>query len=331
MTRSEHLPVPHSIPVYFVILPDTLLLDLAGIAESFRIANQQGGRTVFESRFIGTRDEMKSSIGLGLTGVEPLPPELEDGAWVVVCGMRNPEDAVQSMPVQRVTRWLKRVVGPTQTLCCVCAGALVAAEAGLLDDRQCTSHHDHTAWLEQHHPKARVLHNRIFVRDGNIYTSAGVTSGVDLALMLIAEHAGPVTAARVARDLVVYIRRTAGDPQLSVWMTHRNHLHPVVHRAQDAIVAEPGGDWTLASIAAAACVSVRTLSRLFREETGVTPLDYLEEIRLGVANERLATTRWSMERVAESAGFSSALQLRRAAKRHGAAAPRDVRNQATIQ
>jgi transcriptional regulator GlxA family with amidase domain len=175
-----------------------------------------------------------------------------------------------------------------------------------------------------------VLQNRIFVRDGNIYTSAGVTSGVDLALVLIAEKAGPVTAARVARELVVYIRRTANDPQLSSWLAHRNHLHPVLHRAQDAIVENPGHDWTLAEIARAACVSVRTLSRLFREETGTTALHYVEQIRLALARERLATTRLSVERVAESAGFSSALQLRRAAKRHGSASPREVRKQAEL-
>jgi transcriptional regulator GlxA family with amidase domain len=313
------------IPVYFLVLPDTLLLDLAGIAEALRVANQLAQKELFAPRFVGPGDSVPSSIGIGLSGILPLPAALETHAWVVVCGMRRPEEAVHTAPTRAAVNWLRAAMGPDNTLCCVCAGALIAAEAGLLAGRRCTSHHDHTGWLEARHPAARVEHNRIFVQDGNIYTSAGVTSGVDLALALIAREAGAVVAARVARDLVVYIRRTANDPQLSVWLSHRNHLHPVVHRAQDALVADPGRAWTLAALAQTVAVSVRTLSRVFREETGITPQHYLEQIRLGMAQERLATTRWNMEQVAQSSGFSSALQLRRTAKRHGRAAPRELR------
>jgi transcriptional regulator GlxA family with amidase domain len=329
MTKGVREKSKEAIPVYFLVLPETLLLDLGGIAEAFRVANQFAEEPVFAPRFVGPAASVPSSIGLGLAGIEPLPAVLEENAWIVVCGMRRPELAVRLAPARAVIGWLKHIVTPSQTVCCVCAGALLAAEAGLLDGRQCTSHHAHTAWLESEHPKARVQHNRIFVEDGPIFTSAGVTSGIDLALVLIARQAGPVTAARVARDLVVYIRRTTNDPQFSVWLTHRNHLHPVVHRAQDAMMEDPGRDWDLTGIARAASVSVRTLSRLFREEAGVTPLHYLEEIRLALARERLLTTRWSVERVAEAAGFSSALQLRRAAKRHGTPAPAALRRAVT--
>ena len=123
------------------------------------------------------------------------------------------------------------------------------------------------------------------------------------------------------------MRRTGGDPQLSPWLAHRNHLHPVVHRAQDAILADPARDWTLESIADVACTSVRHLSRLFRDEAGVTVLAYLHRIRLALAREHLATTGWSMERVAERAGFSSAHQMRRVWRQHETRPPSEVRRE----
>ena len=167
-----------------------------------------------------------------------------------------------------------------------------------------------------------MQHNRIFVADGHVLTSAGVTAGIDLALHLIAEYAGPAIAAQVARALVVYVRRAGADAQLSPWFAHRNHLHPVVHRAQDAIVADPGRNWNLETIATAGCTSVRHLSRLFRDELGVTVLAYLQHIRLAIARDRLDTPGWSVERVAEAAGFSSAHQLRRVWHRHQPGSPR---------
>jgi transcriptional regulator GlxA family with amidase domain len=316
------------IPVYFLILPDTLLLDVAGISEALRVASQLSARDLFASRYVGPAAQVPSSVGLQLASIETLPARIEDDAWIVVCGLRAPEAAVRGEAVRTAVRWLQSVVRARHTLVCVCAGALVAAEAGLLEGRACTSHHDHTAWLALHHPGTRVLENRLFVRDGNIYTSAGVTSGVDLALSLIAEHAGEVTAARVARDLVVYIRRTGSDPQISSWLEHRNHLNPVVHRAQDLIVEEPARDWTLSTIAAAASVSVRTLSRQFREETGTTPMDFVRQIRMAIAKEQLLTGQLSVERVAERAGFRSALQLRRTARQSEGVTPRQIRKNA---
>lgn len=311
--------------VYFLVFPDILLLDLAGIAEAFRIANQNTPTPIFELLFVGPEKKSSSSIGLSLAGLSPLPKHIEDNAWIIVCGLPSPEGRIEAGAARDIIAWLRTQVRPTHTVCCVCAGALIAAEAGLLEGRQCTSHHDHCEWLQKRHPEAQVQTNRIFVRDGNVYTSAGVTSGIDLALTLIAEQAGAVIAARVARDLVVYIRRAGHDPQISVWLTHRNHLHPVVHHAQDEVVRDPGHPWTLPELAARCHVSVRTLSRLFRREAGITPLDYLAQIRLAIARERLQTTHMSIDRVAESAGFRSALQLRRLWKKHDEGSPAQLR------
>ena len=319
MTARSRPAVPT--PVHFIVLPQVYLLDLAGIADALRTANRVAGHAVFDLRYHGVSAEAVTSLGLPLTRLGPLPDALDAGALVIVPGV-TPGASPHGTAATVAARWLKRHIGPTQRLACVCAGAFVAARAGFLDGRACTTHHEDCDRLQREHPRALVQHNRIFVEDGNVLTSAGVTAGIDLALHLISQTTGPGVAATVARKLVVYVRRAGADAQLSPWFAHRNHLHPVVHRAQDAIVGDPTHDWHLASIASAACTSVRHLSRLFRDEAGISVLAYLQKIRLAVACEHLDTTGWSVERVAEAAGFSSAHQLRRVWHQHGMSAAR---------
>lgn len=321
--------VASPIPVHFIVLPGVYLLDLAGIADALRNANRIARRTVFDVVFNGIEGEVVTSIGLPLGGLAPLPERLADGAIVVVSGV-TPSARLLDPAATSAAEWLATHLTDRHRLACICAGAWIAGRAGLLDGRACTTHHEDCEPLQRRFPKAVVQANRIFVEDGNVMTSAGVTAGIDLALQVIAEYAGPAVASRVARALVVYVRRTGADPQLSPWLAHRNHLHPVVHRAQDAIVADPSRDWTLASIAEVACASVRHLSRLFRDEAGVTVLDYLHGIRIALAREHLATTAWSVERVAEQAGFSSAHQMRRVWRRREAVPPSAARRRGEV-
>lgn len=315
---------PEPVRVHFIVLPQVYLLDLAGVADALRSANRVAGRTVFDIEYNGVESSAATSLGLSLAELQPLPDALTAGALVVVAGVAA-QHPMQGAAATVAARWLARQVTARQRLACVCSGAFLAARAGLLDGRQCTTHHDDCDALQRAHPKALVQHNRIFVQDGHILTSAGVTAGIDLALFLIAEHAGAAVAARVARKLVVYVRRAGADPQLSPWFAHRNHMHPVVHRAQDAILADPTRAWTLPSVADAACASVRHLSRVFRDQTGITVLAYLHGIRLAMAREGLATTTHSVEHIAEGAGFTSAHQLRRVWRRHGKGSPKEVR------
>ena len=310
-----------AIRVHFIVLAQVYLLDLAGVADALRNANRVAGRTVFDIEYNGVESSASTSLGLPLSELKPLPDVLAEGALVVVAGVMA-SHLMQGPAATIVAHWLARHITARHRLACVCSGAFLAARAGLLDGRLCTTHHEDCEALQRAHPKALVQHNRIFVQDGHVTTSAGVTAGIDLALHLISEYAGPAVAARVARKLVVYVRRAGADPQLSPWFAHRNHMHPVVHRAQDAILSDPTREWTLASIADTACTSVRNLSRLFRDETGVTVLAYLQHIRLAIARESLATTTLSVDRVAESAGFTSAHQLRRVWRRHGEGSPR---------
>jgi transcriptional regulator GlxA family with amidase domain len=160
------------------------------------------------------------------------------------------------------------------------------------------------------------MRNRVFVIDECIASSAGVTTGIDLALHLIAQECGAPVASRVAQTMVVALRRGPQDPELSPFLAHRDHMHPVLHRVQDAVCAEPRHDWTLTRMAELGPTSPRHLTRLFVEHAGTAPLLYVRRIRLSVAQAALASGQ-GVTQAAEMAGFSSDTQLRRAWHRLG--------------
>lgn len=321
-----------TIPVLFVLLPDVLLLDLAGPAEVLRIASQidEPPGIHFDLQYVGPQPSVQTSIGLPLAELAPLPATLDPQTLVVLVGStsKGTEAGQQAFEAasQALTHWLRTVFAPTQArLICVCAGALSAARAGLLDGRECTTHHSLCAALQAIAPAARVLENRLYVTDGRVSCSAGITAGIDLMLQVLAEQAGPRLACAVAREMVVYMRRSAADPQLSAWVSGRNHLHPAVHRVQDAMIAAPCEAWTVTRMAGLACTSSRHLARLFNEHVGASPLDYLHRLRLAVASELLAHTTLDIETIAERAGFGSARHLRRIWSKYQSGRPSDRR------
>src|SRR5579863_8825962 len=242
--------------VWFVLPPDLVLLDFAGPAEAFRIAAARGGK--FRVRVAAVETEASTSLGVTLGRIESLPAALAPDALLVVCGSTNDEAALASRPGRALVRWLREVGRQPARLACVCAGALFAARAGLLDGRRCTSHHSEIELLRREAPAADVVDSRVFVADRGCYTSAGITAGIDLALYLIAELASPQLSVDVARHMVVYLRRAPDDPALSPWLSGRNHMDAGVHRAQDALTRAAQEDWSLQRLAAGAHVSVRT-------------------------------------------------------------------------
>jgi transcriptional regulator GlxA family with amidase domain len=321
------------IPVFVVLPPRTLLLDVAGPMEVLRLANGEQERLRFDIRYVSPTRRVASSIGLEISGLEPLPEELPTATLVVVAGsttqpLRAEEsDAVADARHEAlICDWLARVVTPSVQLVSICAGALLAARAGLLDGHDCTTHFSYIETMRHLAPRARVLENRLFVESGQRFSSAGVTAGVDLMLHLVAQKAGPACAVAIARQLVVYLRRTGADPQLSPWLEGRNHIHPAVHRAQDAVVADPRRAWTLEDLADIAAVSPRHLSRLFNEHAAMSITDYLNRARIALAGDIMAGSRLDMESVAERAGFSSARQFRRAWRRLHDAPPSQMRS-----
>ncbi len=307
--------------VLFVVLPEVVLLDVAGAADAFRTANLLMPGS-YELSFIGPQPQITTGVGLEVCSLQSLPTTLADGSMIVIPGLVGSRVDLTAPSVRKVVRWLRdALANPSVTLICVCAGSVIGAAAGALSGRECTTHHEHIAELAQVDPSAIVHEDRIFVEDGRILTSAGVTAGIDLALHVIGQQLGHHVAAGVARSLVVYMRRAGNDPQLSPWLMHRNHMHAAVHRVQDAVTRNPTADWSASRLAAIGCTSERNLSRLFAEHAGCSPLDYVQRIRVALARELLTHSRLNIERVAQKAGFSSAHHLRRVWRRWESRAP----------
>ena len=321
-SAASRKPANGPIDVLFVLLPDSLALDWAGPAEALRIANQvlltQGQPARFVLRFVGPVSETVSSVGLTLAGIAALPDRLPEPSWVVLVGQPGATIPVQSETTQALLHWLRglRLHTHKLELMTVCAGAVLAAHAGLLAGRHVTTHHHHLAELQAVEPACHVVENRVFVEDAPVYSSAGVTTGVDLTLNRIAQLCGEAVAAQVAQTMVVAMRRGPQDPELSPFLAYRNHLHPALHRVQDAVSSQPAQDWHLASMAAVACTSPRHLTRLFMAHAHIAPLQYLSRIRLAMAQTALQSGR-NVTQAAELAGFSSDTQLRRTWHRLG--------------
>lgn len=324
------------IPVFVVVPPRVLLLDIAGPLEVLRQANRVQSTVRFDVHYIGPTSAVRTSIGITLGSVEPLPPELPPQSWIVVAGdveevmlcgtaVAPGKSSDDEAAERAIVTWLKATVGPAHKLISICTGALIAARAGLLDGYSCTTHYLGYDELRAIAPRARILENRLYVEDGNRYSSAGITAGIDLMLHLVLQSTGQSCAVAVARYLVVYLRRSGSDPQLSPWLEGRNHIHPAVHRVQDAIAADLTKPWSLRALARIAGASDRHLSRVFHEHVGMSIPEYRNRLRVAYAQELLRETRFDMERVAEHCGFSSTRQLRRAWERIHKTPPREAR------
>lgn len=324
------------IPVFVVVPPRLLLLDIAGPLEVLRQANRVQDSVRFEVRYIGPTSSLQTSIGITLAAIEPLPQELPARSWIVLAGDvehimlcggapglgKSAEDEVAETAI---VTWLRAIFRSGHRLISICTGALMAARAGLLDGYSCTTHYLSYDELAAIAPRARILENRLYVEDRERYSSAGITAGIDLMLYLVHQSTNQSCAVAVARYLVVYLRRSGSDPQLSPWLEGRNHIHPAVHRVQDAIAAKLTKSWSLSALARIACTSERHLSRLFHEHVGMSIPEYSNRLRVAYAQELLRETRFDMERVAEQSGFGSTRQLRRAWERIYQTPPREAR------
>jgi len=319
------------IPVLVVLPPRALLLDLAGPLEVLRIAGAAQDEISFDITYAAPEATTHSSVGLELSGAGPLPTMIEDDAVILVPGssshtLGSPRDGSHDAQAEAIiVAWLRTAVRPSHTLVTICEGALLAGRAGLLDGYDCTTHHTSCTKLAVAAPRARVLENRLFVEDRRRFSSAGVTAGVDLMLHLVARWAGPAAALAAARTLVVYMRRGANDPQLSPWLEGRSHLHPAVHRAQDAIAADPARNWSLIELGRAAGASSRNLSRLFMVHAGMTVTDAVNRGRVALARDLVLQTDLGLEQVSERAGFGSARHMRRVWRQFHPSAPSELR------
>ena len=293
--------------IVFLLVPGLHLLDLAGPAQAFRTAADLG--RAYELHYVGQQEDVPTAQGLTVRAETDWPTLTADDL-IIVPGWRSPVTAGTGTLSAAVLGRLTGHHASGGTVVSVCAGADALGQAGLLDGHRCTTHHDIQDELAARYPAATVIRDVLYVVDGRIATSAGIASGIDLALQLIAIRDGPVIAARVARQMVVYARRNGDEQQASAMLRHRNHLSDLAHRAQDSIEARFADPLPLADLAGDCGVSERTLTRRFVAATGMTPLRYQQVLRLERA-EHLIGHGATVEAAARTVGFADARMLRR--------------------
>ncbi|NDZ73457.1 GlxA family transcriptional regulator [Streptomyces sp. SID10362] len=303
MKRSEH-------GIGVLVFDGMKMLDLSGPAEVFSEANRFGGhyRLTIVSVDGGP---VSSSIGVQVPVDTDASAAPAFDTLLVVGGDRLPQGHV-APDLAAASRNLASQAGRVAS---ICTGAFILGAAGLLDDKRATTHWQHTELLARRCPTARVEPDALFVRDGRLYTSAGVTAGIDLALALVEQDHGADLARSVARSLVVYMQRAGGQSQFSASLQGPAPQTPVLRQVQDAVQADPTADHTLEALAARVRVSPRHLTRMFRTELDTTPMRYVELIRFDMAKALLDSGHNATEAAARS-GFPSYESLRRAFARH---------------
>ncbi|MGA0605341.1 GlxA family transcriptional regulator [Phenylobacterium sp. VNQ135] len=302
-----------------VVFPGFQLLDAAGPIAAFEIAERH--RPGFYSATVlapggGT---VESSSGVAFAA-EPLDAGPYD--TILVSG----GDGTRSVDnLAKIVGWLKKT--PARRVASVCSGAYLLAEAGLLDGRRATTHWGRTDDFARRYPKVKLDADRIFIRDGHVWTSAGITAGIDLALALIEDDLGVDIARRTAQQLVVHQRRPGGQSQFSalIDLGGRSGRFAELMDWMRANLARP---LTVEELAERACMSPRNFARAFAAETGTTPAKAVERLRLEAARTEVETGRTPIDRVAEIAGFGDPERMRRAFLRAFGQPPQALRRAA---
>lgn len=294
-----------SVRVGILVFDGVKLLDVAGPAEAFAEANLLGAS--YELVLLSPDgNDVQSSVGMRVS-VDAAATEAAGFHTVLVAGG-------DALPTKQVPAGLVaaagHLAGNTQRMSSICTGAFVLAAAGLLDGRRATTHWKHTQDLALRYPATQVEPDAIFVSDGGIHTSAGVTAGIDLALALIEDDHGPDLARAVARSLVVYMQRSGGQSQFSAPLQGEPPRSSPLRPVLDAVQADPTAEHSVPVLARNANLSVRHLTRLFREELQTTPSKYVELIRFDTA-KALLDAGYSVTEAAERSGFGNSEALRR--------------------
>lgn len=301
--------------VAFIIPPTVELLDLAGPVQVFTEAKVYGME--INIQFYCYSDEPVSTAGLGFGQVDNFKKaKLKEGDFVFVPGMDN--DYVNSIPfkAERVFfNWLKECSDMGITVCSICSGAFALGHAGLLKDTECTTHWRRVDALQQQFPRSKVVADILYIKSNNVYTSAGISAGIDLALAILEELKGALFTHKVARGLVVYHRRSGTHKQQSIYLDYRNHINPQIHEVQDYLIDNLSKENDIESLAAMVGMSPRNLSRVFKEKTGSTVLEYLTLLRKEYASTMLNNPEYTIEYIASKCGFKTARQLQRILKK----------------
>ena len=311
--------------IVVVAVPPVDELDLVGPLQVFNSVNRLAGRKIYQIDVVTNTDSLiVEGEGEVLTFVAKHHFTKVEGTCdsvLLVCGLKS-----RSVHDAALSAWLRNVASEVRRLGAVCVGAFVIAEAGLLNGRTATTHWRFGREMASRFPRVRVQHDPLWVKDGNIYTSAGISAGIDLALAWVEEDCGAGLAHEAARELVLFLRRPGGQPQLSVCLAAQASEMMSIRELQIWIVEHLQTKLLVDDLADRMSMSVRNFERVFTREVGTTPSQYVLHMRVEAARRELERTQKGLKQVASAAGFGNVDVMRRAFVRLLGLTPRRYRD-----
>ncbi|MFI8977340.1 GlxA family transcriptional regulator [Nocardia asteroides] len=315
--------------VVFVVFPDMQALDLVGPLEIFSMANRFHDEPRYLTEIVGSRPGViRTSSGLDITAHGTISTCTGPVDTLVVVGGPGVISAVED---NELVAWIQATAHRSRRVTSVCSGAFLLAQAGILGGRRATTHWAACAQLAAMYPDVTVDADPIFVRDGNVWTSAGVTAGMDLALALIEEDLGPKLAREVAQFLVLFVQRSGGQAQFSTQLAAQRPDRDSFTQLQSWIADHLHEDLSVTTLAKRTCMSTRNFSRRFTEEFAMTPAAYVEAVRVEAARRLLESTQRPVPDIAQACGFGTVETMYRSFKRTVAVAPSKYRHQFSTQ
>ncbi|MBL0355900.1 MAG: DJ-1/PfpI family protein [Chitinophagaceae bacterium] len=300
--------------IVFLILPHMHLLDLAGPDQVFHEAIDLGADLTIE--YCSVEKSVSTSSHLSIARLKMFNKvKINKGDYVFVPGAEVNFLTAKSFPFEKeLGKWVKDAYYKGAFICSICTGAFFLARIGILNQKKCTTHWKRTAELKERYPAINLAEDILFTEDEGVFTSAGVTAGIDMALYIIERLRDDNFSFKVARELVVYMRRQGTELQQSVFLNYRNHIHSGVHKVQDFIQENIHQKLTLPKLAELAYMSSRNLTRIFKKETGVTINEYMSLIRKEYLQILILNPDLTRKQMAGMCGLKSERQVIRLLK-----------------
>ena len=319
---------PPSRHVAMVAFPGANAVDVIGPLEVFATASAMAARgssrpPAYTTEVVApVAGPVETQSGIAVVARRALGAVRDGVDTLLVAGGLGTRTALDD---QALIGGIRRLAPRVRRLGSVCSGSFLLAEAGLLDGRRATTHWMWCDSLAQRYPRVRVDADPIFVRDGNVWTSAGVTAGMDLALALVEDDLGRDIALHTARQMVLFLRRPGGQSQFSAQLAAQAADRQPLRELQAWIVDHPDADCSVPALAQRVAMSPRNFARVFLREIGLTPAQYVERVRVEAARRRLEDSTDGVDAIAASCGFGTAETMRRTFLRHVRVAPSDYR------
>ncbi len=287
------------------------VLDLTGPIQAFYEANCYGA--AYELSYCSLENHILSSAGLAFSNIQLYSKvHLKQDDYIFLPGAEMDYLRSDNLKNQKsFFNWLKKCYAQGVNICTICTGAFILAETGLLNFKSCTTHWKRINELKASFPDLQTRGDVLYTHEDKIYTSAGITSGIDLSLAIIEEHYGALFAHKISRELLVYYRRSGTHTQQNVYLNYRNHINMGIHTVQDWLIENLENKSTIAQLSSIANMSERNLTRTFKKATGLTINQYTKQLRLEKLKTLVHNTEMKSDVIANKLGYANSRQLRR--------------------